>query len=127
MPKSTTGIVLLKEPGEEWQQVQVPIHPTDGIEFKTLQTLVGGQFDSFRAETTSIVFNDDGRALQLPPCIGVKLLKAPPIVLLGPVVVVANHMNKREEGIYVGIEPEDVHGLINSHIWIADRFNSWQE
>lgn len=117
--RMTKGIVLLKRPGKEWQQIEVDVHSVEGISTKTLQQFVGGFYEYIDVGQTSILVNEDGRSLQLPPCIAVRRIGVPPLTLLGPVVVVGNAVNYRDEGIDVGIEPSFIRSAMYSSIWMS--------
>ncbi|GAC1343549.1 MAG: hypothetical protein NVSMB18_19570 [Acetobacteraceae bacterium] len=97
-PYRSTGIVLVKQPGEDWKQVMVEVQRKRGITWQTLQGLVGGFYEGFTAGNGTIVVNEDGHALKMQPCVGVKRMHGPPLVLVGPVVVVANQFDREGKG-----------------------------
>lgn len=109
-PASTTGIVLVKKPGEDWRQVSVEVQQKRGITWQTLQGLVGGFYEPLRAGQGSIIVNEDGRVLGMRPCVRVKS-SGSPIVLVGPVVVVANQYDD-DGATYRGLNPGQIESIV---------------
>lgn len=112
-----TSFVILKQPGEEWRPVEVSVGRS-GIDYKILQRLVGGYIETMKAGWLSVIVNEEGRSKRLPPCVAVMRLPDPPLVLFGPVVVVANALKKNGESIYSGIDPARITAITRSNVWL---------
>lgn len=116
-----TATIVLKQPGEEWRPVEVSVGRS-GIDYKILQRLVGGYIETMKAGWLSVIVNEEGRSKRLPPCVAVMRLPDPPLVLFGPVVVVANALKKNGESIYSGVNPARITAITESNVWLpVDR------
>ena len=113
-----TATVILKQPDEEWQPVEVSVGRS-GIDYKVLQRLVGGYIETLNAGSLSVIVNEEGRLKRLPPCVAVMRPHNPPLVLFGPVVVVANALKKNGESIYSGVDPARVTAITGSNVWLS--------
>ena len=117
-PDRTNGIVLVKHPGEDWKQVTVEVQRKRGITWQTLQGLVGGFYEGLTSGYGTIVVNEDGHALKMDPCVAVKRMHGPPLVLVGPVVVVANQFDREGMGTYRALTPEHIESVVKSDVWL---------